>query len=66
MIDAPEHHVGMATYALLSDIENWTDLAREKEWQKFLVKDLPVLFDALDKLLQQTQAMLKEGPHHEH
>ena len=59
-----DHDIGMATYALVADIENWTDLAKEEAARKLLTKDLPVIFDALDKLLEQTQLMIHEGTEH--
>jgi hypothetical protein len=56
-----DHHTGMATYALLSDIENWLDLSRERSARKLLTKDIPDISDAIEKLLKQTQAMLNEA-----
>ena len=55
-----DHFVGMATYALLADIENWLDLSRERTARKLLTKDIPDISDAIAKLLTQAQAMLNE------
>ena len=55
-----DHHIGMATYALLADIENWLDLSEELTARKLLTKDVPEVRAAIERLLRQTQDMLTD------
>jgi len=50
--------IGMASYALLSDIDNWTDLAREEAARELLIKDAPEVIEAIEKLLLQLHTMI--------